>query len=140
MTTTANIRLASARQPNGQWAKGNCGRPLGAVGKVRRERLQRVQDCFDDALAGLREKLLQQDLAAIKIVLDYSLPKGQLVDLETSDLQAIIDAAMNGEISGDEAARLAQSAKLVSDSVAVRELMERLDALEAKHGIGGSAR
>ena len=70
-------------------------------------------------------------MGAIKLVLDYTLPRnGRTIELESSDPNALIDAAAMGEISPDEAARLAQAYKTAGDASEMKELKRQVEELE----------
>lgn len=123
----------SGRLPNGRFGPGNPGggRRIGSRNAVSKQTLTAVQSLASEAVGKLREKMQEGDLTAIKLILQYTLPSGgRLVELETPDPTAIMDAAAMGEISPDEAARLAQAFKTVGDASEVKELKRQVEELE----------
>lgn len=74
--------------------------------------LEAVQATGSEAIRQLRAKVQQGEWAAIRLVLEYCLPKGgRTVELDSSDPNALLDAIADGTVSPDEAARLAQALK-----------------------------
>lgn len=124
----------TGRQSNGTFAPGHSmGRKPGSKNKntVARETLKSVQGLNGIAVAQLKEKILQGDMSAIKLVLSYCLPTGgRLIELDSPNPNAIIDAATNGDISPDEAARLAQAFKTAGDAADLQDLKKSVEELE----------
>ncbi|WP_103729573.1 hypothetical protein [Novosphingobium sp. HII-3] len=119
------------RLANGTFAPGSGGRPRGSKNKVSLTSLKAVQDLSSEAVAKLRERVTAGDMGAIKLVLEYTLPKGgRTVELDSTDPNAIIDAAAMGEISPDEAARLAQATKTASEAAELKDLKRQVEELE----------
>ncbi len=119
------------RRPNGTFGPGNPGRVRGSKNKVSLASLKAVQDLSSEAIAKLKERVTAGDMTAIKLVLEYTLPKGgRTVELDSSDPNAIIDAAVMGEISPDEAARLAQATKTASEAAELKDLKRQVEELE----------
>ena len=101
--------------------------------KRARVTLEGVQDLAPDALAMLGALVRQGHLAAIKIVLEYTLPRGgRTIDLDgTADPHKLIEAVTTGEISPDEFARIAQGWKASLDSAELKEIKAQIEELEA---------
>ena len=121
----------ATRAANGQFLPGFGGRKLGSKNKTSKATLHAVQALSSEAVAKLGERMRDGDMNAIKLILEYTLPKGgRTIELDSNDPNAISDAAMMGEISPDEAARLAQSIKTAGDAAELRELKRQVEELE----------
>ena len=119
------------RSAKGTFLPGNGGRPIGSKNKASRAALNAVQEMSSEAIDRLRDKMREGDMTAIRYILDYTLPRGgRTVELDSSDPNAIIDAAAHGIISPDEAARLAQSYKTAADAADLKEIKAQVDELE----------
>jgi hypothetical protein len=131
MGVTMNETTNTGRRPDGTFAPGSGGRQRGSKNKVSRDTLAAVQGLSSEAVSKLAERMRAGDMGAIRLILEYTLPKGgRTIDLETNDPNAIADAAAHGEISPDEAARLAQAVKTVGDAADLRELKRQVEELE----------
>lgn len=117
----------------GRILPGHSGKPKGMRNKRARVTLEGVQDLAPDALAMLGALVRQGHLAAIKIVLEYTLPRGgRTIDLDgTADPHKLIEAVTTGEISPDEFARIAQGWKASLDSAELKEIKAQIEELEA---------
>ena len=120
------------RGPDGRWLAGFGGRPKGSRNKTSTKLLKDVHSLSDDAFEQLATKVRAGEWLAIKLVLDYTLPRaGRTIDLEgTANPNSLIEAVTTGEISPDEFARLAQGWKTVSDAADVKELKQQVEQLE----------
>lgn len=125
------IDAQSGRAADGKFLKGFGGRKPGSRNKKSRAALDAVQALSSEAIGQLQEKVRAGDWAAVRFVLEMTLPKGgRTVELESNDPNAIIDAAAMGEISPEEAARLSQSFKTAADASDVKELKRQVEELE----------
>ncbi len=125
------IDAQTGRAPDGKFLKGFGGRKPGSRNKKSRVTLEAVQALSSEAVGQLQEKVRAGDWAAVRFVLEFTLPKGgRTVELESNDPNAIIDAAAMGEISPEEAARLAQATKTAFDAATVVELKRQVEELE----------
>jgi hypothetical protein len=120
------------RGPDGRWLPGFGGRARGSKNKTSTKLLKDVHSLADDAFEQLASKVRAGEWAAIKLVLDYTLPRdGRAIDLDgTADPNALIEAATTGEISPSEFARLAQGFKTVADASDIKELKHQVEQLE----------
>ncbi|WP_156451892.1 hypothetical protein [Novosphingobium sp. CCH12-A3] len=123
-----------ARLSNGKFAPGNPGggRRAGASDTISHSAQRAIQGLASEAVAKLAEKVSNGDFAAIKYVLDATLPRGgRTIDLGGNPSpNAIIEAASNAMISPDEAARLAQAFKTAGDAASLNELKHQVEQLE----------
>jgi hypothetical protein len=121
------------RDELGRIKPGFGGRPAGVKNKRARITLEGVQDLAPDALRMLGTLVRQGHLAAIKLVLDATLPRGgRTIDLDgTADPHKLIEAVTTGEISPDEFARLAQGWKTAADAAELKEIKAQIDEMEA---------
>lgn len=119
------------RSEDGRFLPGFGGRKLGSKNKTSRNTLNAVQNLASEAVNQLAERMRQGDMSAIKLILDYTLPKGgRTVELDSSDPNCLIDAAAMGDISPDESARLAQAYKTAGEASELRELKHQVEQLE----------
>jgi hypothetical protein len=120
------------RGADGRWLPGYGGRARGSKNKTSTKLLKDVHSLSDDAFEQLASKVRAGDWPAIKLVLDYTLPRnGRTIDLDgTADPNSLIEAATSGEISPDEFARLAQGWKTVSDAADLKDLKYQVEQLE----------
>lgn len=132
MTTPAPAAADPRRDANGRWLPGHGpGRQFGSKNKNSRAALVGVQSLAPEAIQKLRERMLEGDMAAIKLILEYTLPKGgRTVDLGSNDPNAITDAMVHGEVSPDEGVRMAQAIKTVGDAAEIKELKRQVEELE----------
>lgn len=123
---------AEGRSADGKWLPGYGGRPKGSRNKTSTKLLKDVHSLADDAFEQLASKVRAGEWVAIKLVLDYTLPRdGRAIDLDgIADPNALIEAATTGEISPSEFARLAQGWKTVTDAADVKELKHQVEQLE----------
>lgn len=126
-----NLDTQTGRGADGRFMPGFGGRKPGSRNKKGRAALDAVQALSGEAIAQLRIKLNAGEWTAIRYILDAVLPKGgRTVELDSSDPNALVDAAAMGEISPEEAARLAQAFKTAGDAADVKELKRQVDELE----------
>lgn len=120
------------RDHRGRIKKGFGGRPKGSRNRASREAVAAVQSLAPQAIEGLRVLLGQFNFAAIKFVLDMTLPRdGRPIDLDaTSNPHDIIEAVTSGEISPSEFARITQGMKSALDASELKELKASVDELE----------
>lgn len=124
------------RDANGRFTSGagNIGRVPGSRNRVSNEALKAVRDMKDDAIAILREKLIARDWNAVLFVLERTLPKGRMIELDAATPAAITDALITGQLTSEEAKHLATVLEKIASIAAVDELRERIAALEAHVG------
>ena len=129
-TTPAN--WAPQRDKAGKFLPGQGGRPPGSRNKKPSGALAAIQSLSDMALAKLAGLVAQSNFAAIRLVLEFTLPRGgRTVDLDgTADPNELIAAVTSGEISPDEFARIAQGWKTAVDAAELREIKAQIDELE----------
>lgn len=127
-----NLR-PDGRDALGRFGPGNPGKPVGARSKnqVSRAALTAVQGLSSLAILKLRERIDAGDMQAIRLCLEFTLPRnGRAIELDSADPSAWADALAHGEISPDEAARAAQALAKLSDVAEMEDLRKRLDELE----------
>lgn len=130
--------MKAVRDMAGRFTGENGGRRVGQVNRTRSDKqalasatLEAVQATAGAAVRQLREKVSSGDMAAIRFVLEYSLPRGgRTIPLGSSDPSALLDAIADGIVSPDEAARLSQSFKTAIEASEVKELTRKIEELE----------
>lgn len=117
----------------GRILPGHGGKPKGMRNRRARVTLEGVQDLAPDAVRMLGVLVNQGNPAAIKLVLEYTLPRGgRTIDLDgTADPHKLIEAVTTGEISPDEFARIAQGWKTAADAAELKEIKAQIEELEA---------
>lgn len=120
------------RDRAGRFKVGQGGRPPGSRNKKPSGALAAVQNLSDLAIAKLAMLVSQNSWAAIRYVLDMTLPRGgRTIDLDsTADPNELIAAVTSGEISPDEFARIAQGWKTAVDAAEIKEIKAQIDELE----------
>jgi hypothetical protein len=127
-------RSDSGRDGNGRFAStpGNIGRPRGTRNKVSRNALAGVQALAPSAIAKLANLIEAGEMQAIKLVLEYTLPRGgRALELDASDPDAVTNAIVDGDISPDEGDRVASAFGKLAGLRDLETLRQRLDELEA---------
>ena len=123
------------RDAKGRILKGFGGRKPGSRNVRSREALHAVQALTPAATHSLGVLVRQMNFAAIKYVLDTVLPKeGRLIELDSGDPLAVIDALTDGEINPTEFAKIAVGMKSAMDSAELAELKNQVDELETLIG------
>lgn len=123
---------SSARDQLGRFGAGNPGRTPGSKNVVSRAALTAVQNLSSLAVMKLRERIDAGDMPAIRLCLEFTLPRGgRTIDLDTANPMAWADAMAEGEISPTEAATAAQALVRLSEVAEIEELRRRIDELES---------
>lgn len=126
-------QFSAGRGPDGKFLPGFGGRKPGSKNKSPGIlALRSVEDLASETIGKLAEQMRAGNMAAIKLILDYTLPRGgRTIDLDgTMEPNELIAAATNGEISPDEFARMAQAWKSASDAADLRDLKHQVEQLE----------
>ena len=120
------------RDASGRFKAGSAGRKAGALGRSKAI-IDGVEALGPDALAVLGTMVRQGVWPAVKLVLDYCLPKdGRPIDLGgKSDPHDLIEAATTGIINPTEFAKLAVGFKSALDAAELQTLKNQVDELEA---------
>lgn len=127
--------LPTDRDTSGRFTGGNKITRAGSKNRVSKDALSAVQSLASLAIANLRVRIEAGDMAAIRLCLEYTLPRGgRTIDLDTANPNAWADAMAEGEISVDEAARAAQALGKLAGVAEIQELQTRLDELETSIG------
>ena len=122
---------SAARDQLGRFGPGNPGRTPGSKNAVSRAALTAVQNLSSLAVMKLRERIDAGDMQAIRLCLEFTLPRGgRTIDLDTANPMAWADAMAEGEISPTEAATAAQALVRLSEVAEIEELRRRIDELE----------
>lgn len=129
---TTPAAWAPERDNAGRFKPGQGGRPPGVRNRKPSGALAAIQAMSDVALAKLAEALTRGDFAAIRYVLDMTLPRGgRTIDLDgTADPNELIASVTSGEISPDEFARIAQGWKTASEAADLADIKSQLSELE----------
>ena len=129
---TERTNWAPQRDKAGKFKPGQGGRPAGARNRKPSGALAAVQNLSDLAIAKLAMLVSQNSWAAIRYVLDMTLPRGgRTIDLDgTADPNELIAAVTSGEISPDEFSRIAQGWKTAVDAADMKEIKAQIDELE----------
>jgi len=133
MTDVANKSgWAPKRDAGGRFKPGHGGRPPGVRNRKPSGALAAIQSLSDLAIAKLTGLICEGNFAAIRYVLDFTLPRGgRAIDLDgTADPNELIAAVTSGEISPDEFARIAQGWKSASDTADLKDLTAQVAELE----------
>lgn len=120
------------RDGAGRFKPGQGGRPPGIRNRKPSGALKAVQALSDHAIAQLATLVSQGNWAAIRYVLDMTLPRGgRTVDLDaTADPNELIASVTSGEISPDEFARIAQGWKTASEAADLADIKAAVAELE----------
>jgi hypothetical protein len=123
---------APERDNVGRFKPGQGGRPPGVRNKKPSGALAAIQSLSDEALAQLAALVREKNFAAIRLVLEYTLPRGgRTVDLDgTADPNELIASVTSGEISPDEFARIAQGWKTAAEAADLSDIKAQIAELE----------
>lgn len=132
MTDATPQAWSPERDNVGRFKPGHGGRPPNVRNKKPNGALAAIQSLSDDALRQLAALVAQGSFAAIRLVLEYTLPRGgRTVDLDgTADPNELIAAVTSGEISPDEFARISQGWKTAIDAAEMKDIKAQIEELE----------
>jgi hypothetical protein len=133
------------RDTGGRFAVGNKaspGRPPGR-GTVAEMREMLATD-LDQIIGVLKEQALAGDAQAIRIILDRVLPSLRPIELPAllalpagatlaEQAHAVVQAAADGELAPSQAAQIVTALGGVAKIVETTELLQRIEALEARN-------
>lgn len=136
---TIHSAWSPERNSAGQFKPGQGGRPPGVRNRKPSGALAAIQSLSDDALVQLAQLVREKNFAAIRLVLEYTLPRGgRTIDLDsTADPNELIAAVTSGEISPDEFARVAQGWKTASEAADLADIKAQILELEQLVGALG---
>lgn len=134
----------SGRRPDGTFAGGNPGKPKGA----RHRATQAVETLLDGEAKGLARKVvklaLEGDTTALRLCLEriapprrdapvrFDLPQMRSAGDASVGLNAIVQAVAAGELTPDEATRLAGLIEAFRKTIEIKDLEKRIAKLEAQ--------
>lgn len=122
---------APERRSDGTFAPGHGGRPRGTKNALSRNALAAVQGLSSLAILKLRERIEAGDMQAIRLTLEYTLPRGgRTIETDNTDPMAYADALAHGEISPHEAATAAQALIKLNEISEIGDLATRIVELE----------
>ncbi|HBR4754302.1 TPA: hypothetical protein L9W62_000052 [Klebsiella pneumoniae] len=130
-----------SRDKAGRFRKGVSGNPGGRSTKTAE--LRRVLESgADDAVKTIMEAAKGGDMAACRLILDRVVPPSKPVyqpvsfELDDSDLSAaarsVVKAIAAGELPADQGKMILEGLANMTKIIEVQEIVERLNALEAK--------
>ena len=123
---------APERRTDGTFAPGHGGRPRGTKNAVSRNALTAVQGLSSLAILKLRERIEAGDMQAIRLCLEFTLPRGgRTIETDSTDPMAYADALAHGEISPHEAATAAQALVKLTEAGEIADIAKRLAEIEA---------
>jgi hypothetical protein len=139
--------MTKGAKPIGAWKPGQSGNPAGrkpgsgAIGKLRTA----IAKDVPDIIASLTAAAKSGDVGAARLLLERAIPPIKAAELPTPILlpdgtladqgRAVMVAAGAGDIAPGQAAQLLNGLGSLAKLIETDELMRRIDALEAKHGI-----
>lgn len=127
---TADMR--SGRDASGRFLPGNQITRRGSKNKISRDALTAVQGLSSLAISKLHERIEAGDMAAIKLCLDWTLPRGgRTVETDSTDPMAWGDLLASGDVSPHEAATAAQAMVKLNEAGEIADLAARIAELEA---------
>ncbi|MGQ2902472.1 MAG: hypothetical protein ACT6RL_11300 [Neoaquamicrobium sediminum] len=129
--SSAEIVPIAGRDAAGRFAAGNPGRAPGSRNRVSNEALQAVRSMKDLAIEQLRTRLENNDWQAVLFVLERTLAKGRVLEIDATSPAAITDALSTGQLTTEEAKNLATVLEKLASIEEINELRQRLDKLEA---------
>lgn len=118
------------RDEHGRFLPGHGGRPPNSRNRVSSEALAAVKSMKDEAIERLRQRLENNDWAALQFVLERVLPKGRVLEIDATSPSAIIEALSSGTMTTDEAANLAKVLQHLATIEETTELRKRIEHLE----------
>ncbi len=123
--------MPSGRDGSGRFTPGNPFTRRGSKNKVSRDALTAVQGLSSLAILRLRERIEAGDMQAIRLTLEYTLPRGgRTIELDTANPLEWADALAHGEVSPAEAATASQALAKLTEIAELDELRKRIDELE----------
>lgn len=123
------------RRSDGTFAPGSGGRPRNAKNKLSRDALASVQSLASFAILKLRERIDVGDMQAIRLTLEYTLPRnGRTIETDSTDPMAWADLMASGDISPTECATAAQALVKLNEAGEIADLSKRIAELEAALG------
>jgi len=132
MTETVNnrsIAAPSGRDNKGQFTAGNVGRIPGSKNKVANGALADLRSMTPDAVDVVRKAIKKGDVKTATWLLERVMPAQRVVELDGADVDNVIAALIQGEISPTEAKTIAHSIAHLKNVSEIDDLREKLDAL-----------
>lgn len=105
-------------------------KPKGARSKLSRRAFESVSDNFDAIIKTLISKALDGETDVAKILLSIVLPKDQPVELAELTPGDLIEEIKAGNVTPDEAKKLAGTLKSLNEIGELSELRAELDELK----------
>ncbi|RWM96174.1 MAG: hypothetical protein EOR86_13275 [Mesorhizobium sp.] len=119
------------RDERGRLLPGHPGmKPKGARSKLSRRAFESVSDNFDAIIKTLISKALDGETDVAKILLSIVLPKDQPVELAELTPGDLIEEIKAGNVTPDEAKKLAGTLKSLNEIGELSELRAELDELK----------
>lgn len=118
------------RNSNGQFGKGNPGKPKGARHRASKAEIERLRERSETMWRLVDQKLAEGCVKTLLFLLTRLLPDARTVELDTTDPGALADAVLDGSLSPGEANKLALSVAKLKEVETVDAMRERLDAIE----------
>jgi hypothetical protein len=126
------------RLPDGRFAPGSGGRPLGSKNRISNEALTAVRGMKDAAIEQLRSKLANGDWEAVVFVLNRILPKDRPVELDDMSPTTIATALANGDLTPEEGRAIAATVARLKEIGELEQLRDRIQQLEQMIAGNGS--
>jgi len=117
-------------KPNGQFAVGNSGRPVGSKNRFSNAAMQAVKSMSNDAIIQLKQRLDASDWQAITFILERILPRGRLIELDGISPDQIMNQMLSGSITTVEAKDIAGALKSLNEINDMKEVRDKLAFLE----------
>ena len=133
MTTQTEIDRQNAepwRLPDGRFGFGNPGKPKGARGRAGKAEIDRLRARSEKVWAVIDAQLEAQCVKTALFLASRLLPDMRAVELDSTSPGDVGEAIAAGEITPNEAAKLATSLRALADVETVDLLRGRLDEIE----------
>ncbi|TGU93052.1 hypothetical protein EN794_031775 [Mesorhizobium sp. M00.F.Ca.ET.151.01.1.1] len=119
------------RDDKGRLLPGHPGlKPKGARSKLSKRAFESISDSFDDIISTLIAKAKDGETDAARILLSIVLPKDQPVELAELTPNDLIEEIKAGNVTPEEAKKLAGTLKSLSEISELAELRAKLEQLE----------
>ena len=128
--TESRAKLCAERHPDGRFITTG-GRPVGSRNKITKKSARAITDLHDLAFKKLKELLEAGHPGITEFVIRSLLPTGgRAVQLDSLDVDSLLDATANGVISPAELRQLASAIEKIRNVESLDKLADRLAEVE----------